>query len=1005
MEIAGLPGTAGEETTLSDAWDFKGRRAIQSRTGGWVCAATSLVVEMGERLATLSIAVNLGPYLRGTMHLGSADSANIITNFLGTSFILCLFGGFIADTFLGRYLTIAVFTAVQACGVTILTISTMAPGLRPPACAGPSSGGCVLANGLQMGMLYLGLFTTALGTGGLKSSVSGFGSDQFDESDKIEKKQMMKFFRYFFFFINVGSILAVTVMVYIQDHLGRRWGYGICAVAIIAGLALFLSKTNRYRFKKLVGSPLTQFAAVVACAWRKRRLALPEDPSILYDIDTSWEMASLPETAEEGKTLADAWDFKGRPAVKSTTGGWTSAAMILGVELCERMTTLGIAVNLVTYLTGTMHLGNAASANVVTNFLGTSFMLCLLGGFVADTYLGRYLTIAIFTAIQASGVTILTISTAAPGLRPPECSNPLGGGCVRANGTQLGVLFLGLYLTALGTGGLKSSVSGFGSDQFDEGDRAEKKQMMRFFSWFFFFISIGALMAVTVLVYIQDNVGRRWGYGICAVAIVAGLAVFLSGTSRYRFKRLAGSPLSQIASVVVSAWRKRRLDVPDSSMLHDIDTAEGCSAPEASKKKQKLPHTKQFRFLDRAAIVEGDATVDQTKWRLSTLTDVEEVKQVIRMLPTWATTIMFWTVYAQMTTFSVSQASTMDRHIGPSFEIPAGSLTVFFVGSILITVPIYDRIIVPAARRLTGNPQGVTPLQRIAVGLVLSIVAMCAAALTERKRLRAARTDPTAAVVPLTVFWLVPQFLLVGAGEAFTYIGQLDFFLRECPKGMKTMSTGLFLSTLSLGFFLSSALVTIVHKVTGESGKGAWLPDDLNKGKLYDFYWLLAALSVLNLVVFAAAARGYVYKEKRMGDESVNGFLLVGAGEAFTYIGQLDFFLRECPKGMKTMSTGLFLSTLAGLLPELRAGHHSPQGDGGEREGGVAAGRPEQREAVRLLLAAGGAERAEPGGLRGGRQGLRLQGEEDGGRERQRGGAGGGGLLPCMSCSSKTCSV
>ena len=54
------------------------------------------------------------------------------------------------------------------------------------------------------------------------------------------------------------------------------------------------------------------------------------------------------------------------------------------------MTTLGIAVNLVTYLTGTMHLGNAASANVVTNFLGTSFMLCLLGGFVADTYLGRY---------------------------------------------------------------------------------------------------------------------------------------------------------------------------------------------------------------------------------------------------------------------------------------------------------------------------------------------------------------------------------------------------------------------------------------------------------------------------------------------------------------------------------------------------------------------------------------------------------------------------------------
>lgn len=61
-----------------------------------------------------------------------------------------------------------------------------------------------------------------------------------------------------------------------------------------------------------------------------------------------------------------------------------------GGEAMERLTTLGIAVNLVTYMTGTMHLGNATSANIVTNFLGTSFMLCLLGGFIADTFLGRF---------------------------------------------------------------------------------------------------------------------------------------------------------------------------------------------------------------------------------------------------------------------------------------------------------------------------------------------------------------------------------------------------------------------------------------------------------------------------------------------------------------------------------------------------------------------------------------------------------------------------------------
>lgn len=271
------------------------------------------------------------------------------------------------------------------------------------------------------------------------------------------------------------------------------------------------------------------------------------------------------------------------------------------------------------------------------------------------------------------------------------------------------------------------------------------------------------------------------------------------------------------------------------------------------------------RFLDRAAIME--AGQDTNKWRLSTLTDVEEVKIVIRMLPIWATTVMFWTVYAQMTTFSVSQASTMDLHLGRSFTIPPASLTAFFVTGTLLTVPIYDRLIAPIARMFTNNPQGLSPLRRIGVGLVLSIIAMVVAALCEIKRLHVARahglSDNPHAHIPLSVFYLAPQFLLVGSGEAFTYGGQLDFFLRECPKGMKTMSTGLFLSTISLGFFFSSILVAVVHKVTGH-GK-PWLPDNLNKGKLFDFYWLVAVISIVNFGLFLVAANWY--KSRRLVDE------------------------------------------------------------------------------------------------------------------------------------------
>lgn len=256
------------------------------------------------------------------------------------------------------------------------------------------------------------------------------------------------------------------------------------------------------------------------------------------------------------------------------------------------------------------------------------------------------------------------------------------------------------------------------------------------------------------------------------------------------------------------------------------------------------------------------------------------------MIPIWATTIMFLTVYAQMTTFSVAQATTMNRHLGHSFKIPAGSLTVFFVSSILLTVPIYDRIVVPVSRRFTGNPHGLAPLQRIGVGLVMSNLAMIAAALTEIKRLKVARSNPAylkkGAIVPISVFWLVPQFFLVGSGAAFTYIGQLDFFLRECPKGMKTMSTGLYLSTLSLGFFVSSILVAVVHKITGQTGHKAWLADNLNQGKLYNFYWLLAAMCLVNFFWYLVAARWYVYKESRTPeDESMAEMELVEAEASF----------------------------------------------------------------------------------------------------------------------------
>lgn len=574
--------------------------------------------------------------------------------------------------------------------------------------------------------------------------------------------------------------------------------------------------------------------------------------------------------------VADAFDYKGDPADRSKTGGWVPAALILGIEMCERLSTMGIAVNLVTYLVNTMHLPSSTSANVVTDFMGTSFLLCLLGGFLADSFLGRFKTVAIFAVVQALGTAMLAISTKIPELRPPPCDSSKNEPCQRATEFQMGILYLALYLIALGTGGLKSSVSGLGSDQFDDKDEKEKAQMTAFFSRFFFFISLGTLMAVTVLVWVQDEVGRSWAYGICSASMGIAIIILLAGMRTYRYKKSMGSPIVHIFQVISAAVKKTKAQLPyDVNFLYE-DSPEGL----------RVPHTHQFGCLDKAAVVvEGDfkdshgaTSSTPNPWKLCSVTKVEEVKMMARLLPVWATTIIFWTTYAQMITFSVEQAATMERSLG-SFQIPAGSLTVFFVAAILISLAVYDRVIVPLWKKWKGKP-GFNSLQRIAIGLILSTLGMAAAAMAEKKRLNVAiAVGRDTQTLPISVYFLIPQFFLVGAGEAFIYTGQLDFFITQSPKSMKTMSTGLFLTTLSLGFFLSSFLVSLIKSVTAKRNTEGWLADDINYGKLDYFYWLLTLLSLINFVAFMVCA--IWFKPPKKNNNSVSMKVSNGNGASY----------------------------------------------------------------------------------------------------------------------------
>ncbi|KAK1365485.1 Proton-dependent oligopeptide transporter family [Heracleum sosnowskyi] len=543
--------------------------------------------------------------------------------------------------------------------------------------------------------------------------------------------------------------------------------------------------------------------------------------------------AFLAQEEEDIYTKDGTTDYRNKPAIKSKTGTWKACPFILGNECCERLAYYGINTNLVNYLKFQLNQSSVVAVSNVTNWSGTCYVMPLLGAFLADSYLGRYWTIAAFSIVYVFGMTVLTLSASVHGLKP-LCDDK--NGC-HPTSTQIGVFYVGLYLIALGTGGIKPCVSSYGADQFDDSDDLEKKSKSSFFNWFYLSINIGALVAATVLVWIQTNVGWGWGFGIPAVAMA-------------------------LAVVIVASVRKSRVQVPmNKSLLYETTTDE----ESVIKGSRKLDHTNKLSFFDKAAVeTQSDKIKDSvTPWRLCTVTQIEELKSIIGLLPIWATGIIFSAVYSQMGTLFVLQGNTMDLRMGGSFQIPSASLSLFDTVSVIFWVPVYDRVIVPFARRITGHKNGFSQLQRIGIGLVISIFAMLCAGTLELMRLKMVKQHNYYEVkhIPMSIFWQVPQYFIIGCAEVFTFVGQLEFFYEQAPDAMRSLCSALSLTTSALGNYLSTFLVNMVTDVSTRNGGKGWIPDNLNYGHLDHFFWMLALLSVMNLGGFVLVAKCYTYKK------------------------------------------------------------------------------------------------------------------------------------------------
>ncbi|CAN4075603.1 unnamed protein product [Withania somnifera] len=430
------------------------------------------------------------------------------------------------------------------------------------------------------------------------------------------------------------------------------------------------------------------------------------------------------------------------------------------------------------------------------------------------------------------------------------------------------MLFIGLYLVALGVGGIKGSLPPHGAEQFDGETPQGRRQRSTFFNYFVFCLSSGGLIAVTFVVWVEDNKGWQWGFGISTFAILLSIPIFFAGSPFYRNKIPLGSPLTTISKVLIAALLNSCASRNSSNAIASLASSPS-TIPVLSNEDDETTNrkcvesisipSKSLRFLNRAVIKKPTACGVLK----CSVQEVEEVKIVMKILPIFACTIMLNCCLAQLSTFSVQQAATMNTKFG-KLKVPPASLPIFPVLFIMILAPIFDSFIIPFARKVTKTEMGITYLQRIGIGLFLSVVAMAIAALVEIKR-KGVATDSglldSAKPLPITFFWIGFQYLFLGSADLFTLAGLLEFCFSEAPVSMRSLATSLSWASLAIGYYLSTVIVSIVNSVTGNSKHPPWLSGrNLNHFQLERFYWLMCIFSSLNFVHYLYWARKYKYR-------------------------------------------------------------------------------------------------------------------------------------------------
>ncbi|XP_053882805.1 solute carrier family 15 member 3 [Malaclemys terrapin pileata] len=547
-----------------------------------------------------------------------------------------------------------------------------------------------------------------------------------------------------------------------------------------------------------------------------------------------------PLLGQEEAPAGGLWDaFEGRKA---------ACAAVLLVEILERAAFFGIVSNLVLYLNSSnFNWGGSQASRAALLFLGASYLLSPVGGWLADVYLGRYWTITLSFLLYLVSACLLPATASSDGrlflcgdmpaypLQHP-CRNQSGECQKSAPGHYCApLMYTGLLFLALGISSVKANLTPFGADQVtDRGHDATR----RFFNWFYWSINIGAVISLLVVAFIQQNVNFFIGYTIPAACVALALLVFLLAAPTFVTKPPAGS---QVSAMLRLAFRgsccSRACCIRPGALQSE---AQGTD-PLPDGKSQPRTHSPEE--------------------------DLANFQVMAKILPVLLTFIPYWMVYFQMqSTYylqglhlfipNIFQHNSTGNGVGSSYTFPDAWLLLANVVVLLVLVPLKDRVIDPFLVRRKLLPSA---LKRMALGMFFGLASIIVAGALETKRLQYVKNNQTIpqrigedvySAATLPIWWQIPQYLLIGISEIFASIPGLEFAYSEAPKSMQGAIMGLFFFISGVGSLLGSGLLTLLS--VPEHG---WMhcPKDhgnINNCHMDYYFFLLAGIQTVTFMLF-----------------------------------------------------------------------------------------------------------------------------------------------------------